>query len=670
MPKNKKIIPKIKQEYIAITKSRKEKTLIKIHEESIKDEIIKKINIKEKNQTDIVSREKKKREETSFSGEVGPQLTRACDINGRLEEKILIKKLKFKRKYRIELDKIGKIKFKKIGLIQYFIIALHLIFSSQIIQSNFRTIESTSSFINLKVSGTGDIKIFGDGKAYMTDIVIINNENKSEITNTYYLENDINNITLIWDKPPNTSRAMFSGCNHINEIDLSNFDTSEVTDMLNMFSLCTSLYFLDLSNIDTSKVKTMDNMFSGCSLLKSLNLSSFDTSQVSNMNSMFYGCSSLKSLNLSTFVTSHPTNMNNMFSKCLQLEYVNLKSGQLASMKYKIFDSTHSNLMVCSENEGWKNLINLNKKILFNCINNVSDNNDSSYNIKCFTKNTIIDNNYPCSVCGNNYLMKYNADNISNINCYEYKEGYFFDNSDLKYKLCYFSCKNCDTAGDEVEHNCTECKEDYNHEIKKSSYKNCYMDIYYSTYILINTSIYQTYDLILTEKISQKESITNLISNTEKISQKESITNLISNTDYISLTTYQVFTNLIAQKNIGVENKTESIKNLINNLFDEFNITHIDNGKDTKIDAEDLVIILTSTKNQKINENKKNITMDLGQCENILKDVYNISKNDSLYILQLISEEEGMKIPKVEYEIYYPFYNSKNLTKLNSSYCE
>jgi len=71
-----------------------------------------------------------------------------------------------------------------------------------------------------------------------------------------------------------------------------------------------------------------------------------------------------------------------------------------------------------------------------------------------------------------------------------------------------------------------------------------------------------------------------------------------------------------------------------------------------------------------MNENEKNLTMDLGQCENILKDVYNISKNDSLYILQLISEEEGMKIPKVEYEIYYPFYNSKNLTKLNLSYCE
>ena len=31
--------------------------------------------------------------------------------------------------------------------------------------------------------------------------------------------------------------------------------------------------------------------------------------------------------------------------------------------------------------------------------------------------------------------------------------------------------------------------------------------------------------------------------------------------------------------------------------------------------------------------------MDLGQCEYIIKNNYNISKNNSLYILQIISEE-------------------------------
>ena len=62
--------------------------------------------------------------------------------------------------------------------------------------------------------------------------------------------------------------------------------------------------------------------------------------------------------------------------------------------------------------------------------------------------------------------------------------------------------------------------------------------------------------------------------------------------------------------------------------------------------------------------------MNLGECENILKKNYNISNNASLFILQIISQEEGMKIPKVDYEVYYPLYNSNNLTKLNLDLCK
>ena len=80
------------------------------------------------------------------------------------------------------------------------------------------------------------------------------------------------------------------------------------------------------------------------------------------------------------------------------------------------------------------------------------------------------------------------------------------------------------------------------------------------------------------------------------------------------------------------------------------------------------MIVLTSTYEQKNNEEENNITLDIGKCENILKDNYNISENESLYILQLIYEEEGMKIPKLEYEVYYDLYiNNNNLTKLNLS---
>ena len=119
-----------------------------------------------------------------------------------------------------------------------------------------------------------------------------------------------------------------------------------------------------------------------------------------------------------------------------------------------------------------------------------------------------------------------------------------------------------------------------------------------------------------------------------------------------------------------IENRTELIQNMIINIFSQINMSNIDNGEDKKIDGKNLSIIITSTKNQKNNENKKMVTINLGKCENILKDIYNISKNDSLYMLQIISEEEkGMKISKIEYEIYYPF-NNNNLTKLDLNLCK
>ena len=47
----------------------------------------------------------------------------------------------------------------------------------------------------------------------------------------------------------------------------------------------------------------MGYMFSGCSQLSSLNLSNFDTSKVTDMGYMFSGCWQLSSLNLSSFNT-------------------------------------------------------------------------------------------------------------------------------------------------------------------------------------------------------------------------------------------------------------------------------------------------------------------------------------------------------------------------------
>ena len=113
---------------------------------------------------------------------------------------------------------------------------------------------------------------------------------------------------------------MFCDLENLAFFDLSNFDTSNVTNMSYMLAGMNSLTFLDLSNFNTPKVTDMSGMFDALSGLTSLDLSNFDTSKVTNMYAMFANMSSLISLNLSNFDTSKVTNMRYMFS--LTNEYV------------------------------------------------------------------------------------------------------------------------------------------------------------------------------------------------------------------------------------------------------------------------------------------------------------------------------------------------------------
>ena len=61
-----------------------------------------------------------------------------------------------------------------------------------------------------------------------------------------------------------------------------------------MFDLCESLKEINLSNFNTQNITNMDSMFCNCSSLKEINLSNFNTQNVTNMDSMFESCESLK----------------------------------------------------------------------------------------------------------------------------------------------------------------------------------------------------------------------------------------------------------------------------------------------------------------------------------------------------------------------------------------
>ena len=156
----------------------------------------------------------------------------------------------------------------------------------------------------------------------------LSNFDTSQVTDMQFMFSGMSSLTTLDLSNFDTSQVtdmkyMFRDMSSLTTLNLSNFDTSRVTNMEVMFYGMSSLTSLDLSNFDTSQVKYMDYMFSYMFSLTSLDLSNFDTSQVAYMNSMFSG-TSLTSLNLSNFDTSKVMNMNNMFLNMRNLTSLNL----------------------------------------------------------------------------------------------------------------------------------------------------------------------------------------------------------------------------------------------------------------------------------------------------------------------------------------------------------
>ena len=156
--------------------------------------------------------------------------------------------------------------------------------------------------------------------------------------------------TYINDKAVVSYSNMFNiYTNQAKKLDLSNFNTSNVTDMSYMFyeSQATTL---DLSSFDTSNVTDMSNMFLG-SWATTLDLSSFDTSNVTDMSYMF-ASSQATTLDLSNFNTSKVTDMSNMFlgSGATTLDLSNFNTSKVTSMGGMFQSSKIVNLDLSSFN--------------------------------------------------------------------------------------------------------------------------------------------------------------------------------------------------------------------------------------------------------------------------------------------------------------------------------
>ena len=253
---------------------------------------------------------------------------------------------------------------KKLFLILNIIAFFSLLWSTKSEIPKLRHLQEESLVeYSIKLNGIGNQYIFSY-KFYQTagnepqlpDKVLINNEEASiSADGKSNVNNEINNVTLIWSNPlrPVNFINMFRDINNIIEINFTriisceNFQTSQmfrgltslkyanlsvlfgentnVEQSYQLFYGCTSLLSVDMSGVHTSKIRNFAEMFCDCRSLVSLDLSDFDTSSALRMKSMFYNCASLTSIKLN-FNTENVQFMDNMFNGCNSLKSLDLSN--------------------------------------------------------------------------------------------------------------------------------------------------------------------------------------------------------------------------------------------------------------------------------------------------------------------------------------------------------
>ena len=125
-------------------------------------------------------------------------------------------------------------------------------------------------------------------------------------------------------KPYTQAEMLFSNCQCLSTVNLSQFYAGRIQSVKNMFSNCGSLEHVDFSGLDLKYVTNMSSLFAHCKLLKSVNFADLDLRNVVDMAEMFLNCLSLKNVIFSGVKTQILKSMKNMFKGCASLEEVDL----------------------------------------------------------------------------------------------------------------------------------------------------------------------------------------------------------------------------------------------------------------------------------------------------------------------------------------------------------
>ena len=353
------------------------------------------------------------------------------------------------------------------------------------------------------------------------------------------------------------------------------------------------------------------NMFYGCKNITGIDLSNFNTSQVQYMQSMFRDCSSLTSLNLLNINTSQVVNMYFMFSGC----------SSVTSLDITYFDTSKVFDLGCMFRD-CTSLISLDL---------------SNFNTSQVTYMDFMFSN--CSSLISLDLSNFNTSKVTYMD-------FMFSNCS---SLTTLNLSNFNTS--QVTHMdfmFSDC-----HNLEHINLKNFNDNKLYSYENMLN-NVPNNIIICINENITNQKIYLQIMLKTNCII--ECSENL----------------NISERKNTGI-NEIEyydNILKLIENIFKEnYDTSILDKGQDENIKTDKITITFSTVQNQKNNLKQNITTIDLGECENLLRDYYNISNNLTLYMKKIEVPQEGMNISKIEYDVYCKLFGI-NLIKLNLTACE
>ena len=128
--------------------------------------------------------------------------------------------------------------------------------------------------------------------------------------------------------------GIFGGLNKVEVVDISGWNTSNVTTMEDMFSFCDKLKnIIGIENLDVSKLEDATSMFYYCKNLVELDLTNWNPVSLQHTYEMFSGCSNLKIIeNIENWQLPNIKNVRQMFYNCVKLN-VDLSNWNLSNIK-------------------------------------------------------------------------------------------------------------------------------------------------------------------------------------------------------------------------------------------------------------------------------------------------------------------------------------------------